>query len=180
MRTVALRSDATAGGVALTVLVPLAAALAQASLVPAITAMGLRPNLPVLVAGCWSIAAGAGEGIRWAFVGGLAADLLSSGPLGALTAAALPPVAAIGLRPRSPSRPVGTLAAALLVGAAVFAADMGYAVLAALAGQPLPSATAVTADAFTSALFSGSLALAAYPAARIIRRLTEKRSTFGW
>ncbi|MDP9265210.1 MAG: hypothetical protein M3O91_03690, partial [Chloroflexota bacterium] len=95
-------------------------------------------------------------------------------------AVALPPVAAIGLGPRSLSRPVGVVPAAALVGAAVLAADLGYACLAALAGQSLPSAPAVIADAFGSALFSGSLALVAYPGARIIRRLTEKRSTFGW
>ncbi|MDP9266664.1 MAG: rod shape-determining protein MreD, partial [Chloroflexota bacterium] len=77
MSTAALRSDATMGRVALAALVPLAAALAQTSLVPAMTIAGVRPNLPVLVAGCWSIAAGAGEAVWWAFVGGLATDLLS-------------------------------------------------------------------------------------------------------
>ncbi|MFN2520679.1 MAG: rod shape-determining protein MreD [Candidatus Limnocylindria bacterium] len=181
MRTAAvLPSDAAAGRMALAILVPLAAALAQASLIPAVTPLGLRPNLPVVVAGCWSIAAGAGEGAWWAFVGGLASDLLASGPLGALALSALPPVASIGLGARSPARSTGVFAAAALVGGAVLAAALVYAGLLGSTGQPLPPPTAVVADALGSALFSGVIALGAYPAARIIARLTEKRSTFGW
>ena len=91
---------------ALAIAIPLAAALLQGSVVPFVSIAGARPNLPVLVAASWSVAAGAREAVWWAFVGGLAADLLSGGPLGALALASLLPVAAIGLgesglRPRS-------------------------------------------------------------------------------
>ena len=78
--------------VVLAIALPLVAALLQSAVVPFISIGGARPNLPFLVAGSWSLAAGAGEGVWWAFIGGLAADLLSGGPLGAFAVAALPPV----------------------------------------------------------------------------------------
>src|SRR5689334_14978546 len=91
--------------VALALAIPVTAALLQGSLVPFITVAGARPNLPLLVAASWSVAAGAREGVWWAFIGGLAADLLSGGPLGALALAALGPVAAVGLAEQTPGRP---------------------------------------------------------------------------
>src|SRR5207253_1330226 len=81
---------------ALGLLIPLAAALLQGTVAPLIALGDARPVLPLLVAGCWAIAAGAREAIWWAFLGGLVADLLSGGPLGAFALASLPPVAAIG------------------------------------------------------------------------------------
>jgi len=102
--------------VALAIVVPLVAALLQGSVVPFIAVGGARPNLVVLVAASWSVAAGAREGLWWAFVGGLAADLLSGGPLGAQALAALLPVTLVGLSDpslRARSAPTG----AVLVGA---------------------------------------------------------------
>ncbi len=79
------------------IVLPLAAALLQGSVVPFVDVAGARPNLVVLVAASWSVAAGAREAVWWAFFGGLLADLLSGGPLGALALASLVPVAAVGL-----------------------------------------------------------------------------------
>src|SRR5207249_11546192 len=83
---------------ALGVLIPLAAALMQGTVVPLVAIGDARPSLPILVAGSWAVAAGAREAVWWAFLGGLATDLLSGGPLGAFALASLPPVAAIGDR----------------------------------------------------------------------------------
>ncbi|MBI2324415.1 MAG: hypothetical protein HYU87_05600, partial [Chloroflexi bacterium] len=58
--------------IALAVVVPLAAALLQGAVAGLITVGGAFPNLPVLVAASWAVAAGAGEALWWAFVGGLA------------------------------------------------------------------------------------------------------------
>src|SRR2546425_13107133 len=87
------------------ILVPLAAALLQGTVAPLIAVGGARPSLPILVAASWSIAAGAREGVWWAFLGGLASDLISGGPLGAFALASLPPVAPGGLRDAGPGPP---------------------------------------------------------------------------
>ena len=54
------------------ILIPLTAALLQGTVAPLIAVGGARPLLPILVAASWSIAAGAREGVWWAFLGGLA------------------------------------------------------------------------------------------------------------
>ena len=76
---------------ALGVLIPLAAALMQGTVVPLVAIGDARPSLPILVAGAWAVAAGAREAVWWAFLGGLATDLLSGGPLGAFALASSVP-----------------------------------------------------------------------------------------
>ena len=90
---------------ALAIALPVVAALLQASIVPFIAAGDVRPNLPLLVAASWAVAAGAAEACWWAFVGGIAADVLSGGPLGAFAVASLPAVAGVGLGERAPCAP---------------------------------------------------------------------------
>lgn len=174
----AFRAEGGTVRVALAILVPLAAALLQASVVPFVAMGGIRPNMPLLVAGSWSVAAGAREAIWWAFVGGLASDLLSSGPLGAFAAAALPAVAAIGVGERSLAAPTRVPVAAASVGVAALAAGVLYVGLLALAGQPLPELPALGLQTVGGALYTGALALAAYPLARLLRRATEQESPF--
>jgi rod shape-determining protein MreD len=164
--------------IALAIAVPLVAALLQASLVPFIAIGPARPNLPLLVAGSWSVAAGAAEAVWWAFVGGLASDLLSGGPLGAFAAASLAPVAAIGLGERSLVRPVPVLAAAGSIGVAALAAGLGYVALLALVGQPLPALPALLFETVIGALYTAALAVVAYPVARGLRALTEQQTPF--
>src|SRR5258708_29140119 len=61
--------------VALALVIPLAAALLQTTVVPFISVGGARPNLPFLVAGAWAIAAGAGEGVWGGFIREAAGEL---------------------------------------------------------------------------------------------------------
>jgi rod shape-determining protein MreD len=164
--------------VALAIAVPLAAALLQSAVVPFISIGGARPNLPFLVAGSWSLAAGAGEGVWWAFVGGIAADLLSGGPLGAFAVASLPPVAAIGLGERPASRPTPVLLGASFLTAAAFAAGILYALALSLAGTPGPDPASLAIQIGGGAIFTGALAIATYPIARWIARGTEKQASF--
>ena len=164
--------------VALAIVLPLAAALLQSAVVPFISIGGARPNLPFLVAGSWSIAAGAGEGVWWAFVGGLAADLLSGGPLGAFAVASLPPVALIGLGERPVPRPTPVLIGASYLAAAAFAAGILYALALTLAGIPGPDPAGLAIQIGGGAIFTGLLGIGTYPIARWIARATEKQASF--
>ena len=164
--------------IAFAIVVPLMAAVLQASLVPFIAVGGARPNVPLLVAGAWSVSAGAGEGVWWAFFGGLGADLLSGGPLGAFAASTLPPVAAIGLGERAPARPTPVLVAVALIGIAALAAALLYVALLAIVGQPLPSLPTLVVDAVSGALYTAVLGIVVYPVLRGVRALSEKESPF--
>lgn len=160
------------------VLIPLTAALLQGTVAPLIAVGGSRPSLPILVAASWSIAAGAREGVWWAFLGGLASDLISAGPLGAFALASLPPVAAVGLRDAGAGRPTPILAGAVLVGLAALAAGLIYIGILAVTGgavSPLLAAEATVG----SAVYTGLLALPIYPVARLLRRATEKQGALG-
>ena len=161
------------------ILIPLTAALLQGPVAPLIAVGGARPSLPILVAASWSIAAGAREGVWWAFLGGIASDLISAGPLGAFALASLPPVAAVGLRDAGPGRPTPLLAAAVLVGVATLAAGLLYLGVLAVTGEAVSSLPLAAGAAVASAVYTGVLALAIYPIARLLRRATEKQGALG-
>lgn len=163
--------------VALAIVVPLVAALLQGSVVPFIAVAGARPNLVVLAAASWAVAVGPREAIWWAFLGGLAADLLSGGPVGAMALASLLPVAALGLS-ESQGRPRSVLTGALLVGVASAAAGVIYAVVLALAGVQIPELPVALAGVVSSGIYNAILAIATYPLCRMARRGTEKQASF--
>ena len=77
---------------------------------------GVKPDLVLLTVIVGTLLYGGRSGILWAFVGGVAVDLFSSGPLGtsslAMMAAVL--VVSIGHRPLSRYNPLVPLAAAVL------------------------------------------------------------------
>ncbi|MGD2206843.1 MAG: rod shape-determining protein MreD, partial [Anaerolineae bacterium] len=60
-------------------------AILQSTVVPHLTIWDVFPDLPVLVVVSWSLLRGAGEGVVWGFISGLAVDLLSGAPFGAAT-----------------------------------------------------------------------------------------------
>ena len=164
---------------ALAIVIPLAAALLQGSVVPFVSIAGARPNLPVLAAASWSVAAGAREAVWWAFVGGLAADLLSGGPVGALALASLVPVAAVGLG-ESTLRPRSIVGGAVLVGVATLGAGLLYLLILFVVGRPLSDPVVLAGGAAAGAIYNGVLAIATYPLCRGLRRTTEKQASFGW
>src|SRR5256886_3122081 len=91
------------------ILIPLTAALLQGTVAPLIAVGGARPSLPILVAASWSIAAGAREGVWWAFLGGIVSYLISGGSLGAFALSSLPPVTSYGLPAAGTSTPAAIL-----------------------------------------------------------------------
>ena len=161
------------------VLIPLAAALLQGTVAPLIAVGGARPSLPILVAASWSVAAGAREGVWWAFLGGIVSDLLSGGPLGAFALASLPPVAAVGLRDAGPGRPTPIVAGAVLVGLAALAAGLLYVGILAVTGETVSSLPLAAGTTVASAIYTGLLALGVYPIARLLRRATLKQGALG-
>ena len=161
------------------VVIPLAAALLQGTVAPLVALGGARPSLPILVAASWSVAAGAREGVWWAFLGGLVSDLISGGPLGAFALAALPPVAAVGLRDSGATRPTPVVAGVILVGLAALFAGLLYVGILVVATGPVPSLPLAAGSAVASAIYTGVLAVAIYPAARLLRRATEKQGALG-
>lgn len=64
------------------VLLLTSAALLQSSLLPHLSWGGLKPDLVVMLVISWGLLRGVKEGLLWAFIGGLALDLLSTTPLG--------------------------------------------------------------------------------------------------
>lgn len=165
--------------VALAIVIPLAAALLQGSVVPSMTVADARPNLVLLAAASWAVAAGPREAVWWAFLGGLAADLLSGGPLGALALAGLVPVALAGLGDQQ-LRPRSVLAGALVVALASGAASVLYYVILGIVGASLPDAGRLLTLTVSGAAYNGVLAIATYPLCRALHRSTEKQASFGW
>jgi rod shape-determining protein MreD len=163
--------------VALAIVVPLVAALLQGSVVPFIALAGARPNLVLLAAASWAVAAGAREAVWWAFLGGIAVDLLSGGPLGATALAALIPVAAVGLA-EDPLRPRSIVSGAVLVGVASLAGAVLYVLILAIAGSAVGDLPLLVASAVSTGIYNGLLAIATYPIARMVRRTTEKQASF--
>ena len=161
------------------VLIPLVAALLQGTVAPLIAVGDARPSLPILVAASWSVAAGAREGVWWAFLGGIVSDLISAGPLGAFALASLPPVAAVGLTGSGSSRPVPFVVGAILVGLAALAAGLIYLGILAVTGEAVSSLPLAVGTTVASAVYTGLLALPIYPIARLLRRATEKQGALG-
>lgn len=164
--------------IALAIAVPVTAALLQAAVGPLSVVGGAFPNMPILVAASWSVATGAREGLWWAFIAGLATDLLSGGPLGAFAVASLPGVLLVGLGERSLARPTPLVAGAIAVGIAALITQLLYVGILGFLGQPLPDAAALAAQTVGVGIYTGALASVVYPLARVGRRLTEQESPF--
>ncbi|MBM4433592.1 MAG: hypothetical protein FJ028_00495 [Chloroflexi bacterium] len=164
--------------VALAIVVPLAAALLQGAVASLVAVGGAFPNLPVLVAGSWAVAAGARQALWWAFVGGIASDMLSAGPLGAFTVAILPGVLLAGLGERDPAKPIPVLPGAVMVAVAAVLTQAVYLGLLGFLGHPLASGPIALAQTVGVGIYTGALALVVYPLARRGRKLTEKESPF--
>ncbi|HIC94541.1 MAG TPA: rod shape-determining protein MreD [Anaerolineae bacterium] len=62
-------------------------AIVQSTAIPHLAIMGVKPDLMLLVVMSWSLLRGGEEGLVWAFIGGLALDILSGAPFGASTLA---------------------------------------------------------------------------------------------
>jgi rod shape-determining protein MreD len=71
-------------------------ALLQATVVPAVPYIGIRPDLVLLLVLAWTMVRGTTEGAVAAFIGGLAVDIFSPLPLGSHALVMLLTIAPIG------------------------------------------------------------------------------------
>ncbi len=161
------------------VAVPVLAAIVQVTVVRFVAVGEVRPDVLTIVVVSWSLAAGAAGGIWWAFGGGLAADLLGSSAFGATTVSLLPIALVFGLRDRSAHEP-GAVAGAALVGLAALAHHLAQALVLLVVGTPLPPFTLLAGSAVGVGIYSGVLALIAYPALRALHRRTTRAPAFDW
>lgn len=164
---------------ALGLALPLLAAVIQVTVLRFVGVGEVRPDLLALVVVCWTLAAGAGEGIWWAFIAGLTADLLGSAVFGATTVSLLPIALLFGLRDRSAPDP-GVLSAAALVGLGALVHQVLQSVVLALVGASLPPFGVLAATAVGAAIYTGVLALGAYPGLRVLHRRTTREPAFDW
>ncbi|OQY20181.1 MAG: rod shape-determining protein MreD [Anaerolineaceae bacterium 4572_32.1] len=63
----------------------LSVALLQATALPELKILGVKPELMLLLVLAWSLLRSSEEGLLWAFVGGMMLDLFSGGPFGTST-----------------------------------------------------------------------------------------------
>lgn len=61
----------------------------QTSLMPRFVIWGVHPDLMLIVVVSWTLTRGYREGLRWALIGGVVLDFLSSAPFGTFTASLL-------------------------------------------------------------------------------------------
>lgn len=163
---------------ALAIVVPVLAALLQGAVAGLITVGGAFPSMPMLAAASWSVATGAREGLWWAFVGGLATDVLSAGPFGAFTVAALPGTLVAGMGERSAAKPIPVLSGVAAVALAALLTQVLYLGVLGFLGQPPAPVPVALAHTIGVGIYTGALAIVAYPLARIVRRMTEQESPF--
>jgi rod shape-determining protein MreD len=143
------------------------AALVELTVVPYFRVGVAHPH-PVLVLGVvWAIAVGIEGGLVWAFVGGLALDVLAQRPLGSTTFALLVSIAGAALVGRALSR-VRPLAPILVVFIFSFVYSMILLVLFSALRAPIappdPVATLLPGAVYDAALAAvvGPLAIALY------------------
>ncbi len=159
--------------------IPILTAIVQVTLVRFVAVGEVRPDLLALVVVSWTISAGSAEGIWWAFSGGIIADLLGSSAFGATTVSLLPIALVFGLRDRSEADPP-LPAGAALVSLGALAHHLAQAVVLILVGVPLPPIGLLAGSALGVGLYTGVLALVAYPLLRVVHRRTTREPAFEW
>jgi rod shape-determining protein MreD len=115
--------------------VALVAALFELTVFPHLSVDGAHPHLVLVLGVIWTVAAGAESGLVWAFVGGLALDVLAPRPLGATAVALLLALGGISLAtPRfNRFRPVAPI---LLTPVASVVSSVALLITLGFAGTP--------------------------------------------
>lgn len=155
----------------------LVAALLQSTAAARLQVFGVKPDLVLLLVILGTLLYGGRPGVVWAFIGGLALDIFSGGPMGAsslaLMAAAL--VTGLGHRPLSRFNLLVPLAAAMLgtlVYAAVYLLMLAALNMAGLFERSLPLWDIFRYVVFPAMLYNTALMLLALP---LLNRVPESQ-----
>ena len=112
------------------------AAALQVSFMPQIRILGGEPDLTFLIVLSWAVNARLEEGIVWAFVGGIARDLLTAAPTGASVPGML--ILVFGIqRLRQQVFGIGLIALIALVVGGTFLQEIVYMGVIAVAGYQI-------------------------------------------
>ncbi len=153
-------------------------AIVQSTAMPRLAIMGVKPDLMLLVVMSWSLLRGGEEGLVWAFIGGLALDILSGAPFGASTLALMAVSFLSGLGEVRIFRThiVLPLLTALF---ATLVYDVLFLLLLQMSGWPVAWLDNLVKVILPSALLNVALSPLVYQALRWLHRATGKPSLLG-
>lgn len=138
------------------------AAILQSTALAHLTVVGLKVDLVLLLIVAWSIRRGVEDGLVWAFIGGVAVDLLSAGPFGASVVGY--GFAAVLVGSLGPTmRQVSVLLPLVLTPLASVIATLVSAVVMAALGWPVPWPATVALVILPAAVLDSLAMLPVYP-----------------
>jgi rod shape-determining protein MreD len=155
-------------------LVVLVAVLAGSAM-PAVRPLGVQPDLALLLAVCWAVVWGPGEGLLIAVAVGMLADLLSVRPVGLSVLGMLPAVLMASLSETGVVRAALPVAIAA-VGAGTLAQHALFFVVSAAMGDPLSPLDVSLRSALPSALINMLWTPLAYVVLRGLRAVLGPRA----
>ena len=161
-----------------TILLLIAIVIMQATAMPHLTIMDVKPDLMLLMVISWSLLRGAQEGVIWALVGGMGLDLLSGAPFGTSTVPLVIISLLAGVGELSVFRTHITLPLiATLI--ATLAYDLFFLLLLHMQGRSIAWADSLTKVVLPSTLFNVLLAPFVYKALYWLHRKTG-REEMAW
>lgn len=154
----------------------IAAALLQATLLPAIGPVAVTPNLVLVLVLVRTVQRGVPEGLLWAFVGGLALDVVALDPLGTNGLAMVPVVLFGGLARRRVFQS-GVLFGMLLAIGASLAHALVLNGVRMLGGESLVPLAALLRLTFLQALLNAVLVPIVWPLVGLLGRIEPERGS---
>jgi rod shape-determining protein MreD len=155
----------------------LTAGLLQSTTVTRIKIYGVKPDLVLLLVVIGTLVYGSRSGLLWAFIGGLALDIFSGGPMGASSLALMAAVLVAGFGHRTLSRynllvPIGAMALGTLVYAATYLSILAVLEYFQVAHQFLPLWPTVQNIVVPALVYNTTLMILLLP---LLNRLPESQ-----
>ncbi|HEY63613.1 MAG TPA: rod shape-determining protein MreD [Caldilineae bacterium] len=148
-------------------------AVLQATLLPRIAILNVHPDLVLLTVVSWALLRGMGEGLAWAFVGGLWIDVLSGGPFG-LSSLSLVIVAFLASLLEAGVFQEHIVLVMLAVAAAGLLHGLLYLFFLRMGHHPAATLAAVWRVVIPSALYTSLFTPIVFPAMRWLHRATGR------
>ena len=166
-------------GIFFYIMIPLilAAGLIQSTAAARVEIRGVKPDLVLLLLITGTLIYGSRSGLIWAFVGGIALDVYSGGPMGASSLALMVAVLVAGLGHRTLSRynllvPLGATLLGTVAYGLVYLAILSALDLFSVAGREVPFLPTIQYIVVPAALYNMILMLLVIP---FMNRLPESQ-----